>query len=69
MVGTKEQREVERMAIGSFIFHLRGVLYKVKTATYHCGDRNPWNLESRHQKAVLIKYQELDFVTGSHKTG
>lgn len=54
VVGTKEQREVERMAIGSFIFHLRGVLYKVKTATYHCGDRKTWNLESRHQKAILI---------------
>lgn len=35
-------------------------------SSYHCGDRKTWNLESRHQKAILMKYLEVSFVAGAH---
>lgn len=37
-------------------------------SSYHCADKKTWNLELRHQKAILVKYLEFSFVTRVHKT-
>lgn len=64
-----EQRSREKAKPGqlSLLYIFRGEISKSDQSSYHCGDRKTRNLESRHQKAILIKYLEVSFVTGAHK--
>lgn len=66
-MGTKEQREGKTIGQLSLLYIFRGEISISGQSSYHCGDRKTRNLESRHQKAILIKYLEVSFVTGAHK--